>query len=180
MKEFLLNRKIGVVLTDTIYGIVGLALDKEIVERIYKIKGRDLKKPMVVLISSISDLSNVFGIKPQVSILKEFWPGNVSVILPCEKFPHIHRGLNTIAFRVPNKKELIEILKETGPLIATSANKEGEKPASTIEEAKEYFKEEIDFYIDGGVSKKEPSILVNFKNENEIEILRGKVCLKEY
>jgi len=180
MKKFLLNRKIGVVLTDTIYGIVGLALDEEIVERIYKVKKRDFKKPMVVLISSISDLSNVFGIKPDVSILKEFWPGNVSAILPCKKFPHIHRGLNTIAFRVPDKKELVEILKETGPLIATSANKEGEKPASTIEEAKEYFKEEVDFYIDGGTSKKEPSILVNFKNENEIEILRGKVCLKEY
>lgn len=182
MKKALLNKKIGIILTDTIYGIVGLALDKDVVERIYKVKKRDIKKPMIILISSIEDLSNIFGINLNqkcINILKEFWPGNVSVILPCKKFEHIHRGLNSIAFRLPNKKELIDLIKETGPLVATSANKEGKKPAQSIIEAKKCFHDEIDFYIDGGEPSKNPSILIKLKNEDELEILRGKICLKK-
>lgn len=182
MKKALLNKKIGVILTDTIYGIVGLALDKEVVERIYRVKERNFKKPMIILISSIDDLSNIFGIdlsEKCLNILKEFWPGNVSIILPCKKFEHLHRGLNSLAFRLPNKKELISLIKEVGPIVATSANKEGIKPAENIEEAKEYFGNKVDFYIDGGESYQNPSILVKLKNENELEILRGKVCLKK-
>ena len=63
MEKKLSNKEVGVMLTDTIYGIVGLALDENVVQRIYEIKERDLKKPMVVLISSMEDLENIFGIK---------------------------------------------------------------------------------------------------------------------
>ena len=182
MKNALISKKIGVILTDTIYGIVGLALDEEVVERIYKVKERNLKKPMIILISSIDDLSNIFEIhlnEQCLNILKEFWPGNVSVILPCKKFEHLHRGLNSLAFRLPNKKELVDLIKEIGPIVATSANREGEKPAQDIGEAKEYFGDELDFYIDGGRSCQSSSILVKLKNEDELEILRGKICLRK-
>ena len=182
MEKALLNKKIGVILTDTIYGIVGLALNKEVVERIYKAKERDLKKPMIILISSIDDLSNIFKINlnlKRINILKEFWPGCVSVALPCKEFPHLHRGLNSLAFRLPLKKELISLIKKTGPLIATSANKEGGIPAKNIQEAKEYFGNEIDFYIDSGESQESPSLLVKLNNEDELEVLRGKICLKK-
>lgn len=52
---------VGVLLTDTLYGLVGRALDKKTVARIYKIKGRDEKKPFIILISSIRGLT-YFGI----------------------------------------------------------------------------------------------------------------------
>ncbi|MDD4358248.1 MAG: L-threonylcarbamoyladenylate synthase [Candidatus Pacebacteria bacterium] len=180
MKKELLNKKIGVILTDTIYGIVGLALDENVVQRIYKIKNRNPQKPFIVLISSIEDLKSIFKIDIEYfDILKEFWPGKTSVILPCNEFPHLHRGLNSIAFRVPDKKELVDLIKEVGPIVATSVNKEGDEPAKNIDEAKKYFGEEIDFYIDSKECLSEPSILVNIKNKNELEILRGKICLKK-
>ncbi len=180
MIEELKNKKIGVILTDTIYGIVGLALDEEVVERIYKIKNRNLKKPFIVLISSFEDLKNIFEIdNSYFNILKEFWPGTTSVILPCKKFPHLHRGLNSIAFRIPQKKELISLIEEVGPIIATSVNKEGIKPAKNINEAEKYFGNEIDFYVDSGECYAEPSLLINFKNKNELEVVRGKICLKK-
>lgn len=182
MEKALLNKKIGVILTDTIYGLVGSALSEEVVERVYEIKKRNLKKPLVVLISSIDDLKNIFEVNLNeqcLKILKEFWPGKVSVVLPCSKFSYLHRGLNSLAFRVPQKKELRELLKKTGPLFATSANKEGEAPATSIKEAKKYFGKEVDFYVDGGLPSKEPSLIVRLKNENELEVLRGKICLKK-
>jgi L-threonylcarbamoyladenylate synthase len=182
MKQDLLNKQIGVILTDTIYGIVGLALDENVIERIYKIKERNLKKPMIVLISSIDDLIDIFKINldaEHINILKEFWPGKTSVILPCREYPFLHRGLNSLAFRIPQKKELIDLIKEVGPLVATSANKEGGLSAKNIIEAKQYFNNEVDFYIDEGECLSDASILVNLKNPNEIEILRGKICLKK-
>jgi len=182
MEKALLNKKIGVILTDTIYGIVGRALDKDVVERIYKIKNRNLKKPFIILISSLNDLEDIFEIKltlNQRKILNEFWPGKVSVILPCNKYEHLNRGLNSLAFRLPDKKDLIALIKKTGPIVATSVNKEGDLPAKNIEEARKYFKEDVDFYIDSGEVEAEPSLLVSLKNEDELEVLRGKICLKK-
>ncbi|MEI6581241.1 MAG: Sua5/YciO/YrdC/YwlC family protein, partial [bacterium] len=80
--EILKHDGIGVMPTDTIYGLVGSAFSKEAVRRIYKIKKRNKKKKSIVLISSLKDLEK-FKIKinkEQAKILKKFWPGKVSII----------------------------------------------------------------------------------------------------
>ncbi len=81
------------------------------------------------------------------------------------------RGTGSIAFRYPKDERLQEILKDTGPLVAPSANPEGMPPATTIEEAKKYFSESVDFYVDGGTRDAKPSSVIQFKDEKEI-ILR--------
>jgi L-threonylcarbamoyladenylate synthase len=108
-------------------------------------------------------------------ILKKFWPGKVSVVLPVKarEFEYLHRGTKTLAFRLPRDNNLAKILKETGPLISTSANPEGSKPAETIAEAKKYFGDEIDFYIDSGKMKSLPSTLVEIKESKIIVLRRG-------
>ena len=60
--ELLKNNKIGVLPTDTIYGLVGSALSIKTVERIYKVRQRDPQKPMIILISDRQDLEK-FDIK---------------------------------------------------------------------------------------------------------------------
>jgi len=166
---------IGVFPTDTLYGILGRADMPATVERIYELKDRNLSKPFIILISSLLDL-NIFGIEPSDTdkqILEKFWPGKVSIILKVndERFGYLTRGTGSLAFRMPDKKDLLDILKATGPLVAPSANPEGEKPAETIEETKRYFNAKADFYIDGGRLVGEPSTLISLKN-SEIKILR--------
>lgn len=165
--KILKNDGVGVMPTDTLYGLVGSAFSKKAIERIYKIKNRNKNKKLIVLISSVKDLKK-FKIKinkEEAKILEKFWPGKVSIIL------------NDIAFRYPNNKALLEILKKTGPLVAPSANIEGNKPAETIKEAKEYFGDKVDFYINGGKRKSEPSTLIKIEN-GKMEVLRqGKVFL---
>ena len=177
--KILKNDGIGIMPTDTIYGLVGSAFSKKAVEKIFKIKNRNKNKPLIVLISSISDLKK-FEILPSLiranrRILEKVWPGKVSVILPCSslKFKYLHRGTNSIAFRLPAKKSLIKILKETGPLVAPSVNPEGQKPAQTILEAKKYFKDKVDFYLSGGTLKSKPSILISVNKKQKIKVLRG-------
>ncbi|EKE19901.1 MAG: hypothetical protein ACD_8C00087G0001 [uncultured bacterium] len=179
MIEILKCGGIGVLPTDTLYGIVGSALDKETVERIYRVRRRDLKKPMIVLISSLDDLKK-FGIilkKNQKEKLNEFWPGKVSVVLDCrsEKFKHLHRGKNTVAFRFPDDENLLKILKKIGPLVAPSANRAGDEPATNFKEARAYFTDEVDFYVDGGKLKSKPSTLVEMNKDGSLKVLREGV-----
>jgi L-threonylcarbamoyladenylate synthase len=161
---------IGVIPTDTIYGIVCSAMNKKSVEKLYKIRKRDTKKPMIILISSIKDLG-LFDVKIEKKITDKYWPGKVSIIIPVKKFEYLHRGKNSLAFRIPDNKDLIKLLKLSGPIVAPSANIEGKEPAETIEEAYGYFQNKIDFYVDCGKLKSKPSKIISLMND-KIEIVR--------
>ncbi len=173
LKRALKRGRVAVIPTDTIYGIVGQALSRKTVERIYKLRRRNPGKPMVVLISSLDDL-NLFGIKPAPKtkrILNNIWPGKVSVVLNCSvDIDYLHRGTNTIAFRLPRAKWLRNLLAETGPLVAPSANWEGHEPARLIPEAKKYFGKRA-LYLDGGKVISKPSTLVSLK-KGKLKVLR--------
>lgn len=165
---------IGVMPTDTIYGLVGSALSAKAVERIYRVRKRNVKKPMIILIASFKDLRR-FGIELDLKtkvILKKVWPGKVSVILPCRrrKFFYLHRGTKFLAFRIPAVKSLREFLTKSGPLVAPSANPEGAAPAMTVNRAKKYFGQTIDFYLGDGVMSSVPSTL--------IKIERGRISIE--
>lgn len=166
---------IGVLPTDTLYGLVGSALIPETVKRIYKVRKRDLKKPMIILIDNHKDL-DLFGIDVDSKIktaLKKFWPGRVSIIFPCpfKKFKYLHRETQSLAFRLPKNQNLIKILKKTGPLVAPSANPEGLNPALTIKKAKDYFGDKVDFYLDVGERNVPPSKVIKIE-QDEIVVLR--------
>ncbi len=164
---------VGIIPTDTIYGIVGSALDRQTVEHIYHLRKRDLKKPMIVLIADISDLA-LFGIKidhKTEKILNSVWPGKVSVVLPCRSkvFSYLHRGTKTLAFRLPKPLWLRKFLGKTGPLVAPSANVNGMPPSKTIAEARRYFTNKVDFYSNAGSISSKPSKI--------IKIEKGKIIV---
>lgn len=176
--KLLKTGKISVIPTDTIYGIVGQALNKDTVERIYAIRKRNPNKPMIILINSIKDLG-LFGIEIDEklkTILSQFWPSKVSVVLPItnacylEKLFYLHRGTKALAFRLPKEKKLTKLLFQTGPLVAPSANTEGFPPSTTIEEAKKIFGDQVDFYLDGGKVESSPSKLIKIENGKIIEL----------
>ncbi len=174
--EILVAGDVGVMPTDTIYGLVGSALRRRTVERIYRLRRRDPKKPMIVLIASPDEMRR-FGVEPNVrtkKILKKVWPGKVSIILPCRSrtFAYLHRGTKTLAFRVPKPTWLRALLRETGPLVAPSANVEGEPSARTIREAKKYFGDKVQFYIDTGRLAARPSTVVSVR-DRKIVVLRN-------
>ena len=89
-----------------------------------------------------------------------------------KRFEYLHRGTAALAFRVPKSAWLRKLLQKTGPLIAPSANFEGEPPALSFRAAKKYFGKSVDFYVDAGRLISKPSTL--------IKIEKGKVrfCAK--
>ncbi|MCE9585250.1 Sua5/YciO/YrdC/YwlC family protein [Candidatus Nomurabacteria bacterium] len=176
--KILKNDGIGIMPTDTIYGIVGSAYSRKAVERIYKIKKRDSHKPFIILISSIKDLEN-FGIHKIDSFFEEKWPKKTSVILKhtnkksSQKFKYLNRDADNLAFRLPDNKFILNILKKTGPVVATSVNPQGLMQAQNMKQAKEYFMNEVDFFLSGGKWNANPSNLIEIQKNGEIKVLRG-------
>ncbi len=159
MKSFasvIKNGGVGVLRTDTLYGIVANAFDQSAVQRIYDIKKRDPLKPVIVLISDVADLSKfgISDISTYQSVFDQYWPGPVSIVLPITDESidthYLHRGTGAIAFRLPAEPSIRDIIAETGPIVAPSANPEGYSPAKNISEARSYFGDQVDYYLDGG------------------------------
>ncbi len=169
------NGGIGVLETDTIYGLVGSAFYPDVVNRIYQVKLRDITKPFIVLISDVEHLK-YFGVKVTNELIKDirnYWPGSYSIILPTtenEKFEYLTRGGGKICFRMPDRNDLFELLDLCGPIVAPSANPEGKPPAKTIHEAYEYFGDTVDFYADAGYVDRAASKIVEFVDGKLIEL----------
>jgi L-threonylcarbamoyladenylate synthase len=165
---------VAVIPTDTIYGIVAQARNRSAVEKIYTLKQRTPTKPLIILIHDLHDIED-FGVELTTDLklqLAQYWPGPVSIILDCNnsQFQYLHRETNSLAFRLPSNKNLQELLKLTGPLVAPSANTEGQPPARTIEEAMSYFPEGVDTFLKGPTNQT-PSKIIRISG-NSIEIIR--------
>lgn len=177
--DTLKNGGVAVIPTDTIYGVVGQALNSNTVLHIYEIRKRNPDKPCVILIGDITELEkfSVSLSEEQKEKLKEYWVNNfmpISIILDCaeDKFSYLHRGTKTLAFRLPVQKEFRELLFKTGPLVAPSANTEALPPSSNIDEAKKYFGNSVDLYADGGEIKGKASKIIKLNSDGTVNILR--------
>jgi L-threonylcarbamoyladenylate synthase len=171
--EILKNGGVGVIPTDTVYGIVCSAFSETAVRRIYELKKREANKPLVIIISDVSDLEK-FGADISINhskIIEKYWPGKLTIIFHVsEKYKYLDKGLG-LAIRFPADEKVLETLKQVGPLATSSANIQGEPPAKNIIEAEEYFGNKVDFYEDGGELDSAPSTLVRIVGD-KVEILR--------
>jgi L-threonylcarbamoyladenylate synthase len=179
-KQLLLTGAIGVLPTDTVYGIVARAADKTAVERLYQLKHRE-HKPGTLIAANIDQLVEL-GLKPRyLKAIEQYWPGPVSVIIPCgPELDYLHQGLNGLAVRIPDHAALHNLLEQTGPLLTSSANQPGEPTATTVDMARGYFGDKVDFYVDGGdLSSRKPSTVMRIVDD-AIEIIReGAVKIDE-
>lgn len=170
---------VGVLPTDTVYGLVCRAADETAVRRLYGLKKRE-NKPGTVVAASLEQLIEL-GIKARyLKAVEQFWPNAISVEIP-HGVAYLHQNTGRQAFRVVKEsKALIDLLKATGPLLTSSANLPGESPASTITGAEKYFGDKVDFYVDGGdLSDREPSTLIRIVDD-VVEVLRaGAVKIDE-
>lgn len=169
---------VGVLPTDTIYGIVCQAGNPDAVARLYKIKHRD-HKPGTVIAANIDQLEKL-GIKRRyLKAVEHLWPNSLSIEIP-NSITYLNQATGRQAFRIPLSQTVRRFLEQTGPLLTSSANQPGQNPAATIKEAQAYFGDEADFYVDGGdMSDHKPSTIIRIVDD-AIEVLReGAVKIDE-
>lgn len=172
--------KVGVIPTDTIFGLAAKASNRQAVERLYMLKSRE-KKPGTIIAGSIDQLVDI-GIKRRyLKAVKDYWPNPISVVIPCGlDLNYLHMGVGSIAVRIVNNKKLEALLNKTGSLLTSSANLPGEPESKNINEAVEYFGEKIDYYVDDNIgSINKPSTVIRVVDD-ALEVLRdGAIKVSE-
>jgi L-threonylcarbamoyladenylate synthase len=138
--------------TDTVYGLACDPANAAAIDRIYALKRRPEDLELTVLAATIADIEADVELNPDARTLAgEFWPGALSIV--CRLRRHrwgIPRTGDTLSVRVPDHEVALELLRRTGPLATTSANRHGEAPAATAEEVAAALEGEIDAIVDGG------------------------------
>lgn len=151
--KILKNKGIVVLPTDTVYGIMTSVFNFDGQKQIYKLKGRNLKKPLILMSNSIETLKRFVVFPKDIEkIVMEFWPGQLTLILPTTELGKLLTGgKDNLGVRIPNCKILLDIMaKYDIPLMTTSANISGKESAKTAKTAKKYFDTKIDLIVDGG------------------------------
>lgn len=171
---------IGVLPTDTLYGVVARAASPTAVERLYALKHRE-KKPGTTIAATAEQLIELGIDAEMVHNVAKYWPASLSIVMPLgNDLEHLHQGMGESPFRVVADESLQMLLRQTGPLMTSSANLPGEPPAQDIAEAQAYFGEHVDFYVDGGyIGDRQPSTIAQYNNGKLTILRQGAVQIKE-
>src|SRR6202011_2244155 len=115
--------------TDTVYGL-GAAADDEVARRrIYRIKGRPVGLPLILMVAAESQLEGWVHVDSRTeTLIRRWWPGPLTLVL------HAIGG-GTLGVRIPKHEVALEVLRAAGPLMTTSANLHGKEPAMNADEA---------------------------------------------
>ncbi len=167
--------------TETAYGLGGDCLNRKVINRIYKIKGRKFTKPLPLISSSINQVRKFCFLNLEsLKLAKKYWPGPLTLVLKKKKIlpKSLTAGLDKVGIRVSSNKLSQRLARGLGrPIISTSANLAGRKECYSIEEILKQFKnKKIDLILDAGrLPKRSVSTVVEVVDE-KIEVLRtGKI-----
>lgn len=140
--------------TETYYGLGANPFDGAAVARLLSIKGRPDGKPILILIGDRAQLQDlVTEVSPAAQVLMEaFWPGPLTLVFSASaSLPQsVTAGTGTVGVRHTSHAALAELLRHTGPLTGTSANRSGEPPVQTAAEVERTLGAMLDVIVDGG------------------------------
>src|ERR1035437_71228 len=130
--KMLKSGAVGVIPTDTVYGVVCLTNNEHAIRRLYALKSRKYK-PGTSIAANIEQLVSL-GIKRRyLKAVEQFWPSLISIEVP-HSISYLNQNTGRQAFRISSDKKIHSLLEKTGPLQTTSANLPGQPLANTIEE----------------------------------------------
>ena len=186
INEILKNDGVIAFVTDTVWGLGCLPNNEKAVKKIYEIKHRESKKPLILMSYDIYPMLDYvqqpIGKEAQ-KIIKKHFPGALTLVLEkSENTPdYLTSNLSTVGIRVPDNETFANICKQIdGHVLATtSANISGEPPALTYDEAIKYIGDKVDCVVEdcGCIAQGRASTVAGFKNGQLIIYRQGEVNL---
>lgn len=177
--------EVAVFPTETLYGLAADALNPAAVERVAALKGRAANSPIAVIIAERAMLAQIAAeVSPLAEkLIARFWPGPLTLVLPAKKdlpAPLVNAE-GKIGVRVSSHPVAARLARELGrPLTATSANPSGAEPARTIAEARAYFADKLNIFLDGGPLAGKIGSTVAEVERDRLKIIRaGEIAAEE-
>lgn len=169
--------------TDTVYGIGADAFTPSAVTALLAAKGRGRDMPVPVLIGSRTVLDALVGTlsEPARHLVEVLWPGALTIVV--RHNPALAWDLGdargTVALRMPADLLALELLKETGPMAVSSANRSGLPPAITCANAQAQLGDAVAVYLDSGPTVASvPSSIVDVTGEVPVLVRPGWISLE--
>lgn len=140
--------------TDTVYGVGADAFSPKAVSDLLAAKGRGRNMPPPVLVGSVraaAALAESLGAFGQ-DLIDEFWPGPLTLVFRSSPTLMWDLGdtMGTVAVRMPLHPVALDLLRRTGPMAVSSANRHSLPAATTADEAQNQLGDAISVYLDGG------------------------------
>lgn len=173
--EDIANGKLITYPTETVYGIGADIYNESAVKNLYMAKRRPFDMPLSVAVSDKAMLENVAVLNENADkLIKAFLPGPLTIII--KKQPDVPdivtSSSHKVGIRIPDNRFALELIRRTGPIVATSANLHSHPDAVTIDAAISDLGDSVDTYIDSGpCTLGQPSTIV-WLMDNEVEIVR--------
>lgn len=150
--------------TDTVFGIGALLSKPAAIKKIYKLKERPRTKPLQILVADLAQAQDLGKFnKKALAAAKKWWPGPLTVVV--HKTRRVSKlvtgGSHKVGLRIPAHRILLKLIKNAGPIVATSANLSGEKPALTVKAVKKIFPG-FEYYLPGRVKSGQASKVIDF------------------
>jgi L-threonylcarbamoyladenylate synthase len=152
--------------TDTVYGVAADAFQPAAVAGLLAAKGRGREAPPPVLVGTVraaAALVEDFGAAGE-DLIDQFWPGGLTLVCRARQSLLWDLGdtKGTVAVRMPLHPVALDLLKQTGPLAVSSANRSGEPSATTAADAEAQLGAAVAVYLDGGACPRDvPSTIVD-------------------
>jgi L-threonylcarbamoyladenylate synthase len=147
--------------TDTVYGVGCDAFNPSAVSKVFEAKGRGRDLPLPVLVhSSRQVLGLVEEIGEQAkTLMAAYWPGPLTIILreASDLGWNLGSSRGTVALRMPKQPFALALLRRTGPLAVTSANRSGEPTPATVPEIMDHLDKGVGVYFDAGPASGGPA-----------------------
>ena len=173
--EDIADGKLIVYPTETVYGIGADIYNESAVKSLYVAKNRPFDMPLSVAVSDKAMLENVAVLNENADkLIKAFLPGPLTIIIKKQRdVPDIVTSSSQkVGIRIPDNRFALELIRKTGPIVATSANLHSHPDAVDIDSAIADFGDAVDTYIDAGpCTLGQPSTIV-WLMDKEVEIVR--------
>ncbi len=162
--------------TESVFGLGCNPEDPSAIEQLLTIKQRSADKGLILIASDVEQLKPWvdFDKVPNLNAILDSWPGPETWIIPARSDVSslITGKHDTLAVRVSAHPIVRKICEQfQGPITSTSANKSNQREAKTIISSRQYFNNEVDFYVPGVVSgNQKPS---RIRNAQTLEIIRS-------
>ncbi|MEU7853604.1 L-threonylcarbamoyladenylate synthase [Nonomuraea sp. NPDC049141] len=170
--------------TDTVYGIGADAFTPAAITALLEAKGRGRDMPPPVLVGTVraaNALVDDLGPYGQ-DLIDAFWPGPLTLVCKANRALSWDLGdtKGTVALRMPLHPVALDLLKETGPMAVSSANRSGAPAAMTAAEAEEQLGDSVAVYLDGGkTTDNTPSTILDLTTAVPRMLRRGAIPVQK-
>lgn len=170
--------------TETVYGLAVKYDNTAAIKKLLTMKNRAIGsgKVLTMMVADVDEMNKyVLMNRKTTNLARHYFPGELTLLLPKRRaFQHPYfDNFEKVGIRIPAHPYMLKLLRETGPLLVTSANPRGEAPCNSSEEIKERLPE-VDLVVEGVSGGNLPSTIIDWTAEKPVSLRQGGLLIVRY